>query len=66
MTITICKCDICGKEIHTPDGCVELSEWEQNGHFCSKMYELCDECTNNIIPNISSIIDLAKKGIKVK
>ena len=64
--MTVCKCDICGKEISNEScGHLELQR-EDCDRFYEKAYDLCDECADNIIPNIGEIIDLAKKGITIR
>ena len=67
MRISVCKCDICGKEIVTePDWTVDYYGWIDDRHTKEYKYELCRECAEKIIPNLIEIMDLAKKGITVK
>lgn len=64
--MTVCKCDICGKEIKTanktPDGYIEV-RWIDNKYHYVENFDLCEGCVNEIIPNIRNTIRLAKKGI---
>lgn len=60
--MTVCKCDICGKEISN-ESCGHLELWREDCiRFYEKAYDLCDECADIIMPRIGEIIYSAKKG----